>query len=179
MFPSEQARRRLLGLAAVVLIVGTTSVPRSLGAGQATPSRPPADSEREWMNALAVKPGSSLPAETSLRQQKITFFQVSEQRAAEGQYFIAGMGYAEVNGGGTFFSGMNRAQDHFLEVTILPNGSPALEECLQLLSPASFEKNAVRVSGVGYFAKLPGVQGRQLGIFRLDTLGGCTLVSRY
>jgi len=131
------------------------------------------------MKALAVKPGSSLPEETPLRQQKITFFQVSEQRVAEGQYFIGGTGYAEINGGGTFFSGMNRALDPFLEVTILPNGSPAIEECRSLLAPASFEKNAVRVSGVGYFASLPGVYSRQLGVFRLDTLAGCTLVPRY
>jgi hypothetical protein len=63
MSPSEQAwRRRLLGLAAVVLIVGTTSVPRSLVAGQAAPSHPPgpdlsaqaADADPEWMKALAL-----------------------------------------------------------------------------------------------------------------------------
>ncbi len=58
----------MLGLAAAVLIVGTTSVPRSLVAGQAAPSqasRPElnaqaADADPEWMKALAVKPGSQL-----------------------------------------------------------------------------------------------------------------------
>ena len=177
----------MLGLAAVVLIIGTTSVPRSLVAGQATRSRASgpdlseqaADADPDWVKALAVKPGSSLPAETSLRQQRIPFFQGSHQRIPDGRHFFAGTGYAEINAGRTFFSGMNRALDPFLEVTILPNGSPAIEECRNLLAPASFEKNAVRVSGVGYFASLRGVHGRQLGVFRLDTLAGCTLVPRY
>ncbi len=131
------------------------------------------------MATLTVRPGSSLPEETPLRQLVITFFHVSEQRAEGGQYFVAGRGYAEINGGGTYFSGMNRAQDPFLELTILPSGSPALEECRRLLAPATFEKHAVAVAGVGYFAQMPGVQNRQLGVFRLDTLAGCKLVQRY
>jgi hypothetical protein len=132
----------------------------------------------EWMRALAVRPGSSLPEETPLRQQVVTFFSVSEQRMEGGQYFVAGKGYAEINGGGTFFSWMNRAQDPFLELTILPSGSSALEECQRLLASTTFEKNAVAISGVGYFQSVPGVQGLQLGVFRLDTLAGCTPVRR-
>ena len=42
-----------------------------------------------------------------------------------------------------------------------------------LLASTSFEKSAVAISGVGYFASMPGVLGRQLGVFRLDTLAGC------
>ena len=91
---------------------------------------------------------------------------------------MAGKGYAEINGGGTFFSGMNRAHDPFLELSILQSGSSALEECRRLLVPATFEKNAVAVTGVGYFAQMPGVQNLQLGVFRLDTLAGCKPVRR-
>ena len=126
---------------------------------QVQSGQPSATDMPAWMKTLAVQPGSSLPAEG-------------------GQYFVAGSGYAEINGGGTYFCGMNRAQDPFLELTILPSGSPALEECRRLLVPASFEKHAVAVSGVGYFAPMPGVQNRQLGAFRLDTLAGCKPVRR-
>lgn len=181
-------RGRALALVAGVGILCLMSAPRWMAAEQTVAAQsgapapieqPPATDTPEWMRALAVRPGSSLPEETPLRQQVITFFSVSEQRAEGGQYFVAGKGYAEINGGGTYFSGMNRSQDPFLELTILPSGSPALEDCQHLLASTPFEKNAVAISGVGYFASMSGVQGRQLGIFHLDTLAGCKLVQRY
>ena len=159
------------------------STPRFLSVGsavaQARIEQPTTADSLEWLKALAVWPDSALPEETPLRQHVITFFNVTEHRAEGGQYFVAGRGYAEINGGGTFFSGMNRAQDPYLELTILPSGSSALEECRRLLVSATFETHAVAVTGVGYFAEMPGAQSRQLGVFRLDTLAGCKLVGRF
>jgi hypothetical protein len=157
---------RCRGLAAIAL--GT------LLAGCA--HRPPNSSD--WANDLAVRPGSSLPREGASRQQVITLFEVSQQRAVGSQFFIAGVGYVAYNGGGSIFAGPNRKLDPFVELTVANRHDPELEACRALLVPASFANNAVRISGTGYAAALPGVNQRQLVVLRLETISGCQLVPR-
>lgn len=87
--PLPSVCARGLAVVASVGILGLTSVPRFLSVGQSVAAqsgaqtrtaRPSASDMPEWMRALAVRPGSSLPEETPLRQQVVTFFSVSEQR---------------------------------------------------------------------------------------------------
>ena len=94
------------------------------------------------------------------------------------QYFVAGTGYAEIDGGGRYFSGMNRKLDPYLEVTIIPIRGSALPQCQSLLTQESVTDHAVRIKGTGLFTSRPGIGERRLGVFRLDTLTGCELVAR-
>lgn len=152
-------------------------------ARQAPPASPPAQltppKPEDWTSTLAVPPGSSLPKEFPLLAQVVTLFTLTDARIASGQYFVAGTGYVEIDGGGTFFSGANRKQDPYLEVTIMPVGVDALTECRRILVQKSFSEHAVRITGAGLFTSREGVGKRQLGIVRLDTLSGCQLVPRY
>ena len=155
--------RRLAAIALVALFAGCAHRPKDGGG---------------WANDLAVRPGSSLPREGASQQQVITLFEVSQQRAVGSQFFVAGVGYVAFNGGGSTFAGPNRKQDPFVELTVADRRDPRLEACRALLVPASFADNAVRISGMGYFAALPGVNQRQLAVLRLETLSGCQLVPR-
>ena len=132
----------------------------------------------EWAGELAVRPGSTLPREGASQPQVITLFEVSQQRAVGRQFFIAGVGYVAFNGGGSTLAGSNRALDPFVELTITDRRNPALTACRALLVPASFVDQAVRISGTGHFAALPGVYTRQLAVLRLETLSECKLVPR-
>ena len=83
--------------------------------------------------ALAVPPGSSLPKEDSPLAQIVTLFTLTDARMEGEQYFVSGKGYAEIDGGGRFFAGMNRKLDPYLEVTIVPVNTRALARCRKLL----------------------------------------------
>ena len=82
---------------------------------------------------------------------------------AGGQYFVAGTGYVEIDGGGTFFSGPNRKQDPYLEVTIIAVAGQTFEQCRDLLVQPSFEQNAVRITGAGKFLSMPGIGAEETG----------------
>lgn len=69
-----------------------------------------------WTRMLAVPPGSSLPQEPFAKDQTITLFTLTQTRVKKRQFFLAGSGYAEINGGGRHFAGMNRGLDPHLEV---------------------------------------------------------------
>ena len=131
-----------------------------------------------WASELAVRPGSTLPRPDAPQTQAITLFQVSQQRDVDKQFFIAGVGYVAINGGGSTLSGYNRALDPFIELTIADRNDPALKACRELLVPASFVSDAVRITGTGNVASLPGVQSRQLVVIRLLTISECKLVPR-
>ena len=92
---------------------------------------------------------------------------------------MAGTGYVEIDGGGTYFSGSNRKVDPYIELTIMDAKSPAFEECRKLLVQESMAERAVRVSGPGLFTSRQGTPDRKLGIVRLDALTKCELVGRY
>jgi len=132
----------------------------------------------EWAADLAVRPGSTLPAEGSSQQQVVTLFEVSQQRAVGKQCFIAGVGYVAFNGGGTIQAGANRALDPFIELTIANRKDAKLAACRDLLVPVAFVDHAVQISGAGHFLALPGVHARQLAVLRLETFSGCKLVPR-
>ena len=57
--------------------------------------------------------------------------------------------------GGTFFSGPNRKQDPYLEVTIIAVVGQEFEQCRDLLVQPSFEQNSVRIAGTGKFTSRP------------------------
>ena len=132
----------------------------------------------EWVSELAVRPGSSLPSADASQRQQITLFDVSQQREIGKQFFIAGVGYVAFDGGGSTFAGFNRALDPFIELTVANRRDPELAACRALLAPTSFVSSAVRISGSGHFAALPGVGARQLAVLRLETLSDCKLVPR-
>jgi len=154
------------------LLVSTTVVMLCAGCAPHLPNG------GEWASELAVRPGSSLPREGASQQQVITLFEVNQQRAVGKQFFIAGVGYVAFNGGGSTLAGYNRALDPFVELTVADRDDPQLETCRDLLVPASFTDSAVRISGTGHFAALPGVYTRQLAVLRLERLAGCKLVPR-
>ena len=143
----------------------------------ATESRP-AETAPDWTRTLAVRPGSSLPAELPSLAQIATLFSITDARMVGGQYFVAGTGYVEIDGGGTFFSGPNRKQDPYLEVTIIAVVGQAFEQCRDLLVQASFEQNSVRITGTGMFMSRTGIGAKKLGIVRMDSLSDCKLVPR-
>ena len=127
---------------------------------------------------LAAPAGSSLPPEDRPQLQTVTLFDVSQQREVESQFFIAGVGYVAINGGGSTLAGMNRALDPFIELTIADRRDPALKACRPLLAPSSLAGHAVRISGAGTFTRHQGVNDRQLVVVRLETLSDCKLVDR-
>ena len=151
----------------------TTAPPRPT-----TASRPADTALPDWTRTLTVRPGSSLPAEPTPLAQIATLFTLTDARMAGGQYFVAGTGYVETDGGGTFFAGPNRKQDPYLEVTIIAVVGQAFEQCRDLLVQPSFEQNAVRITGTGMFISRPGIGAKKLGILRMDSLSGCKLVPR-
>lgn len=90
----------------------------------------------------------------------------------------SGSGYIEIKGGGTYYSGSNRAQDPFIELTITSPDAAVFQQCRELLREENLEKNAIAIGGEGYFMSMPGVKGRRLGIVRLDSVTRCELVAR-
>jgi hypothetical protein len=126
----------------------------------------------------AASPGSSLPREGRPQQQVLTLFEFSQQRDVGAQFFVAGVGYVSINGGGSILAGMNRALDPFVELTIAGRQDPMWPACRELLVPASFVDQALRIGGTGTFQRHPGVDGRQLVVLRLDKLSECKLVPR-
>jgi hypothetical protein len=132
----------------------------------------------DWASELAVRPGSSLPADGVAQEQVVTLFDLSEQQVVRGQLFLAGKGYVRINGGGTIFAGANRSIDPFLEVTLVDGAASEAQACRKLITPENLKGQAVAITGNGYFAALPGALGRQLGLVRLDTVTGCRLVDR-
>jgi hypothetical protein len=133
-----------------------------------------------WAKILPVQPGESLKSivDDGKDKQVVTFFQVTEMRALEKATFISGSGYVEIKGGGTYFSGMNRAQDPFIELTITTPDAPVFQGCRELLTAETLTQNAIAIGGDGYFMSMPGVKGRSLGIVRLDTVTKCDVVPR-
>lgn len=126
-----------------------------------------------------IRPGSSLPPAGRPQQQVLTLFELSQQREAGAQFFIAGVGYVAINGGGSILAGMNRALDPFVELTIADRQDPAMPACRDLLVPASFVDRALRIGGMGQFQRHPGVDGRELVVLRLETVSECKLVPRF
>ena len=127
---------------------------------------------------LAAPPGSSLPPPDRPQQQVVTLFDITQQRDVDTRFFVAGVGYVSINGGGSVLAGMNRALDPFIELTIANGRDPVLTSCRALLTPASLATHAIRIGGMGRFTRLPGVNDRQLVVVHLDTLSDCTLVPR-
>lgn len=127
---------------------------------------------------LAAPPGSSLPPADRPQLQAVTLTEVSQQRDVDSQFFIAGVGYVAINGGGTVLAGMNRALDPFVELTIANRQDPILTACRGLLTPASLTGHAIRISGNGRFSRRAGVNDRYLVVVRLETLTECTQVER-
>ena len=169
--------RRLRAVAILVMSLGC-SHRHPAPAPVPVPAPVPAPANGNWTSELAVRPGSTLPPADAPQRQAITLFEVSQQRDVDKQFFIAGVGYVAINGGGSTLAGYNRALDPFIELTIADRNDPALTTCRDLLVPASFAGNAVRISGSGNVASLPGVQSRQLVVVRLLTIAECTLVPR-
>ena len=104
-----------------------------------------------------------MPAEPPPLAQIATLFSITDARMAGGQYFVAGTGYVEIDGGGTFFSGPNRKQDPYLEVTIIAVVGQAFEQCRDLLVQPSFEQNSVRITGTGKFTVDAGDRREETG----------------
>jgi hypothetical protein len=149
----------------------------------ATGSKPATTSKEllpPWAKVLPVQPGKSLTSIVDDRKdrQVVTFFQVTEVRALEKATFISGSGYVEIKGGGTYFSGMNRAQDPFIDLTITTPDVPVFQGCRELLTAETLTQNAIAIGGNGYFLSMPGIKGRSLGIVRLDTVTRCDVVPR-
>jgi len=149
----------------------------------ATASKPviaPKGSLPPWAKELPVQPGESLKSivDDGKDKQVVTFFQVTAVRTLEKATFISGTGYVEIKGGGTYFSGMNRAQDPFIELTIMAPDAPVFQGCRELLTADTLTQNAIAIGGDGYFTSMPGVKGRSLGIVRLDTVTRCDVVPR-
>ena len=144
------------------------------------PARVKTQPSDDWTKSLPIPPGESLKSKSldPRRTQVITFFQLDEMRAIDGAVFISGSGYAEINGGGTFFAGMNRKIDPYLELTVTAPESPEFRACQDVLDKQHLDQHAIALSGNGYFAAMPGIGDRRLGVFRLDSVSGCKLVPR-
>ena len=143
--------------------------------GSASRQMPPA-----WTVSLPVAPGDSLKniVDDGRDKQVVTFFELDQVRNVNGTVFISGSGYVEIKGGGTYFSGMNRSQDPFLELTVTKPDSPAFQQCRALLVRENLVQNAIAIGGEGYFTSMPGVKGRNLGVIRLDTISTCEIKPR-
>ena len=134
----------------------------------------------DWAKMSPVPAGQSLKARSADPRQKqvVTLFKLDEMRRVHGNVFISGTGYVEVNGGGTFFSGMNRALDPYIELTITAPGSKAFQACTKILKKPYLVANAIAIGGNGFFAPMPGIGDRRLAVVRLDTISVCKLVPR-
>ena len=132
-----------------------------------------------WTATLPVPPGESLKkhALDDREKQVVTLFDLSDARAIQGAFFIAGTGY-EVDGGGQFFAGNVRSRDPYIELTVTSPQDTAFQECLKILDATNLTNNTIRISGIDYYMSRPGVKNRSLGIFRLDTVSDCKLVPR-
>ena len=127
---------------------------------------------------LAAPPGSSLPPADRPQPQAVTRFDVTQARDVDTKFFIAGVGYVAIKGGGSVLAGMNRALDPFVELTIANRNDPVLQSCRSSLSPSEADKTAVRITGLGHDTRQPGVNDRYLVIVILDKLTDCRVVDR-
>lgn len=126
----------------------------------------------------AVLPGSSLPPADRPQQQAVTLFDVTQAREVGDKFFIAGVGYVAINGGGSVLAGMNRALDPFIELTISSRNDPVFTPCRSMLSPSEANKTAIRITGLGHYERRSGVNDRFLVIVLLDKLTDCRVVDR-
>ena len=145
-----------------------------------TGTEPAASASPAWTRTLPVPPGDSLKGivDDGKDKQVVTLFRMDDARDVSGSVFISGSGYVEIKGGGTYYSGPNRAQNPFIELTITDPTAPEFQRCRGLLTQNSLVQNAIRIGGEGYFLSKQGVKGRGLAVVRLDSIEQCELVPR-
>ena len=145
-----------------------------------TATEPAASTSPAWTRTLPVAPGDSLKGiiDDGKDKQVVTLFRMDETRDVSGRTFISGSGYVEIKGGGTYYSGPNRAQNPFIELTITDPTVPEFQRCRDLLTQDNLVQSAIRIGGQGYFVSRPGVKGRGLAVVRLDSIEQCELVPR-
>lgn len=144
---------------------------------------PDPDQDESWLRTLPHPPGSSLKdAVKFVPEQEVTLFELQEVRDVQSSsgmgLFVSGKGYVTFDGGGQTLAGLNRSLDPFVEVTIQTNEITAQKACKELLTPTNLNDQAIRVSGKGHFARMPGIGNRALAVVLLTSELNCTKVPR-
>lgn len=138
------------------------------------PSESPATNlpEKDWKSDLAVRPGTSLEEG---QEQVIRFVSKKDFREFEGKFWIAGKGFAMVNGADdVYFWGSPNPPPLEVEVS---DGSKEVFDTCKKVARGDFKNNRMLfLEGEGFFEEMPTARG-SLGVFKVFKISKCRLGS--
>jgi hypothetical protein len=142
------------------------------------PIAPPSDApkrdlpQKDWKDDLAVPPGTSLEEGP---EQVIRFLTKKDFREFGGKFWIAGKGFAMVNGAENvyFWGSANPPQ---LEVEVSDGSKEVLDACKKVVHGDFKGGKMLFLEGEGFFEEVETPKGSR-GLFKVVTLSTCRLGS--
>jgi len=127
--------------------------------------------KQAWLKDLPVAAQTSL---NGARHQDIRLLKLYETKDVDGQLWMRGKGYADVN---------DRTQKFFwddknppnVEITIVKPDSEPFRQCRILLDQMESKRRGVQLQGEGLFSAKGNEDDGYVGIFRIDNVDGCVL----
>jgi len=136
------------------------------------PSEKEEPPKKDWLSDLAVPPGTSMEKG---EKQIIRLHSKKDVRTFEGKFWVAGKGFAMINGGSSaYFWGSSALPQ--LEIEVSDVSTEALEACKEIVSSEWKGDQALFLEGEGFFREMIKPQGF-LGVFKLTKILKCGLGS--
>jgi hypothetical protein len=127
---------------------------------------------KDWTSDLAVPPGTSMKGG---QEQIIRLKSIKDFREFEGKFWVAGKGFASINGGsGTYFWGSSTPPQ--LEIEVSDKSIEVFNTCEALVAQALSQGQMLFLEGEGYFRNMEQPQGL-LGVFKIFKISKCQVGS--
>jgi hypothetical protein len=131
--------------------------------------QPSTQRSTNWMDTLSIPPGSSL-SDTDL--QDIQIISVKEIREPDGKLWLAGKGYAKLNGGSSVWFWQSSTPPQVeIEITDLNQ----ILTCKEVLEQSKASGKPVSLVGNGHFGGKQ-VNDNLVGIFQITHVNTCALL---
>ena len=124
-----------------------------------------------WLKNLPVEAQTSL---NGIRHQDIRLTKIYETKEVDGQIWMRGKGYADVNDRTSKFFWDEKNPPN-LEITIVKPDVESYRQCRILFDQMTTKKRGVQLQGEGLFSAKGNDEDGYVGIFRIDSVGQCTL----
>lgn len=124
-----------------------------------------------WLKDLPVEAQTSI---NGIRHQDIRLLKLYETKDVDGQIWMRGKGFADVNDRTVkFYWGEKNPPN--LEITIAQPDSEPYRQCRILLDQMDSKKKGVQILGEGLFSAKGNEDDGYVGIFRIDSVTKCVL----
>lgn len=128
--------------------------------------------KKDWTADLAVSPGTSMDGG---QKQVIRLKTKKDFREFEGKFWVAGKGFATINGGsGAYFWGSSTPPQ--LEIEVSDDSKNVLDGCKQTVMDKFTDEKMLFLEGEGFFRGMEKPQGF-LGVFKMFKISKCEVGS--